>query len=166
MDPSAKKTWIEWYEKHQEQVASISENLRGIWAKMPSQAARLILICHLMRWSCNQKESLNRIERRDVEVGVRLAEYFKSHGEHVRGIIHEDPVGRITRKIVTWIARHGNTGIRPRELAQAGIAGADRAGEARKHLDRMATEGVGEWRAGARGLSGRHREPRFFLRQS
>jgi hypothetical protein len=66
LDPEAKRLWVEWYESNQRELKEIEENIRGVWAKMPSQCARLILIAHLTRWAAGETPDGDIVDRHSL----------------------------------------------------------------------------------------------------
>src|SRR5439155_12364411 len=51
LSPEAKAAWVAWYEAHAAEMADerFPKYLRGPWAKMPGQLARVALILHCVR---------------------------------------------------------------------------------------------------------------------
>jgi hypothetical protein len=163
MDGAAKDLWVEWYERHQSERLDVEENLWGVWAKMPIQAARLILISHLTRWAVGEAPSLEVADDVSVARGTALAEYFKSHARRVWGLLAERPADRVTRRVEEWLRRRKKPGIRPRDVERAGVPDIADAAEAREILGKLAATGKGEWRPAKSGLSGQKGAEYFFL---
>ena len=158
----AKEVWVEWYEEHQAQLSTIEESLRGVWAKAPRQAARLILISHLTQFADGNGVA-EHVDRLSVQRGVALVEYFKSHARRVLGILGEGEGDRTARRLVDWLNRRNNPGVRPRDVVRGSIPGIKGSDEAERYLSALAEKGLGEWQEGHKKASGQQERRRFFL---
>jgi len=163
MDESAKQCWIEWFEDHQAEIGAVEENVRGVWAKAPRQAARLVLICHLIRLAAEETTESDKIDEHSMICGLTLIEYFKSHARRVAGLLGEGKEDRSVRRLVEYLNRKGNPGVSPRDILSAKITGIRRSGEVQGILDALAASGQGEWRPGERYQSGQNGAEKFYL---
>jgi hypothetical protein len=142
-----KSLWVQWYNNHQAELMEAPDNLRGSWSKMPSQCARLILICHLLRWASEETPEKNAVDQGSVVAGTALAEYFKSHAQRVYDVLQEDTAGRLRRLAVDWIERKKNPGVSPRTLQQAKIPGIKDAKQSKTVLQDLVESERGRWEA-------------------
>jgi hypothetical protein len=163
LDEAAKRLWIDWYAHHQQELKDAPDNLRGAWAKMPSQCGRLILITHLTRWAEGGVDNSDLIDEQSVACGTALAEYFKSHARRVYAVLHESPGERTLRRVVEWIQRKANSGIRPRDVQRARVSGIQKAEEAQAVLDQLVERGEGKWGPAEQSVSGQPSRKKFYL---
>ena len=163
LDESAKKCWIEWYEDHQTEIGDVEENVRGVWAKAPSQAARLVLICHLIRLAAEETTESGTIDEHSMVCGLALIEYFKSHARRVAGLLGESSEDRLVRKVVEYLNRKRNPGVPIRDLLSAKIPGILKADKVKDILNVLVATGQGEWRPGERHSSGQNGAEKFYL---
>lgn len=77
LSPDAQKRWITWYEQHAAEVAddNFQRRLRGPWAKLPGQLARLTLILHAIV----STPLTDEVHIGALESAITLLDYFKSH---------------------------------------------------------------------------------------
>jgi len=163
-DKEAKALWIDWYDFTQKESEEIPDALRGVWSKMTGHCGRLILISHLCRWAADEVDDPCIVDKTSVVRGTLLAEYFKSHARRVMEVLSEDAKEKTLRKIVDWIKRRENPGVRPRDLLGAKLHGAKKSVDAQALLDALCERGDGEWRKISPGLSGQKKADRFFLK--
>ena len=164
MDVKAKQLWIEWFNHNQKKTEFVPESLRGVWAKMPSQCARLILIVHCTRWAAGEVNLLDRVDVQSVASGTAMAEYFKSHACRVYGLLNETEEEKTARKVVEWIRRKGNPGTSTRDLCRSRVAGIKKADDAKKIFCLLAEQGRGYWQATGDKTSGQKGRDKFHLK--
>jgi hypothetical protein len=77
LSSGAETLWAEWYCEHAAEVADekFPRQLRGPWAKMPSQFARLALTLHAL-WS---RPVEDEVAEETFAAAADLIDYFKSH---------------------------------------------------------------------------------------
>jgi hypothetical protein len=163
MDEDAKRLWVSWFNETQNELREVSETLRGAWAKMPAHCGRLILICHLCRWAAGEVGNADVVDQASVAQGTLLTEYFKSHARRVMHVLGEGEEEQEIRKIINWIKRRDNLGVKPGDVVAARIPGIKKAKEARNLLDMLVESGRGEWRTPSSDLSGQSKSEVFFL---
>jgi hypothetical protein len=78
--PAARALWRDWYQEHTDELArpDFPRRLRGPWAKLPSQAARLAFVLHLL-WEPDESELSDTTLGRALD----LVAYFKTHAKRV-----------------------------------------------------------------------------------
>ncbi|WP_345912066.1 YfjI family protein [Bacillus altitudinis] len=84
LDSKAKEVFITWYDVTEEETLATAfpETLKGIWRKLKGLHPRILLIVHLLKWSCNPGKV--NIEVIDEETVIRtnyIMEYFKTHAK-------------------------------------------------------------------------------------
>jgi hypothetical protein len=77
LSPEAEALWVTWYGQHAAEMADegFQRRLRGPWAKLPGQLARLTLILHAIASKPLEAE----VHPGVLEAAVELLDYFKSH---------------------------------------------------------------------------------------
>ena len=77
LSPEAQERWVTWYDRHAAEVADegFKRRLRGPWAKLPGQLARLTLILHALVSRPPEAE----VHPGVLEAAIQLLDYFKSH---------------------------------------------------------------------------------------
>jgi hypothetical protein len=81
LDADARALWGRWYDANADEQRDdgLSSSLKGTWAKMPSQLARLTLILHI-GWAVDADQAVQaRIPEATVAAGIVLIDYFKAH---------------------------------------------------------------------------------------
>ena len=162
-DHAAFGAWEAWYNRNQRELSKVADTVAGAWLKMPSQAARLILISHLTRWAAGEVANPDVIDKQSVDCGTAIADYFKGHLTKVYGTLYADPQEARQRRVVDWIRRRDNPGLRPRDLVTFKVAQIKTADEAKKVLSELVLLAVGEWRQPV-PRPGKQGPERFYLK--
>lgn len=73
--------WAQWYDANAEEQRddSLPSSLKGTWAKLPSQLARLTLILHITQAADRAMAVPAWIEAETLAAGADLVDYFKEH---------------------------------------------------------------------------------------
>lgn len=81
LDAGALALWREWYDVHAAEGRSddLAPSLRGTWAKLPSQLARLTLILHVARAVDAGEQVGAWVPERTIADAADLVEFFKDH---------------------------------------------------------------------------------------
>lgn len=156
----AKEAWLGWIEAHNREISSIPDSSTCLpaWAKMESQALRLMLIIHMVRQAESGLAS-QEVDARTVEMAAKLIQYFKSHSLRVyaKAVGVSAGLGRngsrsgqtvapradeaVEERVINWIRRRGNRGVQPRDIVSARIV--PDATEATAILDSLLMKGIG-----------------------
>jgi hypothetical protein len=110
--PEAKARWVEWYNRHVEEVNDPGYDAGELAAdgKLCDFAARLALILHLLTLACDptrgDTDPIPPVSRSTVEGAIRLWSYFRSHGRRARWYMTGGVGNRDARAIVDWIKRN------------------------------------------------------------
>ena len=96
LSAAAAALWSDWYGEHAAEVQAedFPRTLRGPWAKMPAQLARLALILHALR----TKPVEDEVSTETLGAAADLIDYFKAHAR--RAYRH---LARQRRDLVTAI---------------------------------------------------------------
>jgi DNA-binding HxlR family transcriptional regulator len=81
LSPEAQALWVSWYDRHAAEMTDdgFQRRLRGPWAKLPGQLARLTLILHALVSRPPEAE----VHPGVVEGAIQLLDYFKRHARRV-----------------------------------------------------------------------------------
>lgn len=103
-----RQLWREWYDETADEMRddALPASLKGIWAKLPSQLARLSLILHVS-WAADAGEAvLAIIPEETLAAAIVLADYFKAHARVVMGEVRT-PRSRLEDRILRGLAAGG-----------------------------------------------------------
>jgi hypothetical protein len=158
LTPEAYRLWVECFDANamEREAPDFPENLQGVWAKMPSQAARLALIIHCCRQV--DGETGDQVDEKTMAMAWLLVDYFRSHARRVYRQLREDPEEKKIRQVVEWMKKHGKDGVTARELARAGIS--KNVDNAKTILESMKKRGLGYFHQSG---SGRGRRKNIFI---
>jgi len=134
--------WVKCFNENAEERDALDfpENLQGVWAKMPSQAARLALIIHTCRYISGETNS-GDVDISSIASAWTLVDYFKNHARKVYKQLKEDPEDKTVRKILEWCKKHKKEEVTTRELMQAKLFKTSE--EATLHLRKMQQRSLG-----------------------
>jgi hypothetical protein len=154
--PEAKVAWTAYYDAHAEEQAQLTGDLAAAWSKLEEYAARLALVVHFTRWGADDPTLTNadRVDAASMDVGIRLATWFKGEARRVYAMLGESDADRDERRLVEWIERKGGS-VTARE-AQQGCRWLREPGAAESALNALARDGEGAWQeAPTTGKGGR-----------
>jgi hypothetical protein len=192
LSPEAKAAWVEFYNRHGSEQATLSGELASAWAKLEETAARLALVIHYARWAAeaspaefddapaieNQlfgdgakaepapvaKSAMGDVlDAESVAAGVALVEWFKAEAVRVYAMLRESGASAERRRIVDWIYAKGGS-VTARDV-QRGCRWLSARGEAETALEELVADGVGHWESIKSGRKG-HTVRRFRLAAS
>lgn len=104
----AKALWVEWVEKHRQEIVEVSESLKPTWSKSEGHTLRFALILYLLRVATNATRD-KQIDVESISGAIRLMDYYKSHAEKVYAKASEvTDKGKLARTI-QWIKKQGGT---------------------------------------------------------
>jgi len=81
LSDGAKELWRQWYDENAQAIARVNGIAQGVYAKMPSQCARLAMILHCVEQP--EKPALIRLSTSTMEKTIELTEYFRIHAHRV-----------------------------------------------------------------------------------
>src|SRR5690606_38865087 len=114
--------------------------LKGSWIKMEAHSLRLIL---LLAYSRTQPDEKVEIRMQDVEGGIKLAAYFKTHIRKAYQEIHSTEIDKRVLKAVDFIKRNGGS-TTYRNFYKCGIAGCKNHDSTDKLFKEMESRGLGK----------------------
>lgn len=107
-ESQTRQLWREWYDETADEMRddALPASLKGIWAKLPSQLARLSLILHVS-WAADAgQQPTATIPESTLAAAVVLADYFKAHARVVMGEVRT-PRSRLEDRILRGLASAG-----------------------------------------------------------
>ncbi|GGA31864.1 hypothetical protein GCM10007416_00480 [Kroppenstedtia guangzhouensis] len=119
---SPKQWWAEWFSVHRREMMDpdFPRKLRGPWAKMPNQLARMALILHMTRVVCGEVEG-NELDEISLHRGVQLVRYFKSHIRKAYNQLGKSLADKRIEEAVEWIRKRGGT-VKRRDIVSYRVA--------------------------------------------
>lgn len=140
LDESAKTAWEQWQADHEEEQAAddFVPGLRGAWAKMDSQLARIALTLHLL-W---RAETVDHFGPDDVEpvddstifMAAQVVAYFKSHLRRALGLLEITQEERQANALAEWLQSNGGK-CTLRQIYRCKIGGVKRKSDATKLVE-------------------------------
>lgn len=113
LGPDARALWREWYEETAEEHRDerLPSSLKGTWAKLPSQLARLALILHVGHAVDAGQTVGATVGVETLAEAIVLVDYFKEHARAVLGELRT-PRPQLEERILRGLAAHGPTTTR------------------------------------------------------
>lgn len=144
---------LEWHRLMEAELA-----LKGMYAKVPSHAARLCLVLHLAT-AVSSGSTNGLVQPETVEAAWRLAQYFAAHGRRVRERMTMNSRDVAYLRFVTWLQQTTSESVSARELVHKHFVKTTR--EAELLFQRASEAGLGHY-----VVETRHgqRSPRFYRR--
>lgn len=101
--------WSEWYAAHAAEMGaeSFTKSLRGPWAKMPGQLARLALILHAVDAAATNEEPDDELTETTLAAAADLVDYYKAHAKRAHRRIHRAKGGRDLALVILAALRDG-----------------------------------------------------------
>jgi hypothetical protein len=138
LSPEAKEVWVRHYDRNAAATKHFADTfspLRGVWAKMPSQAARIALILHCCKYVIGEAENL-AMDTNTIEEAWKIIDYFKSHARLVYREFRKTPEQRRADMLLGWIKKKGGkTTIR--DIYTDNIAGCQTSADALQLIDAL-----------------------------
>jgi hypothetical protein len=154
-----KRSWIEFYDEHNAEIANLSGELAAAWAKLEGYAARLALVHHLIRKVSGEGVG-EGIDAASIAAGVKLSRWFANEARRVYAVLNEDDSARHRRQLVELIEGKGGL-VTVRDWQR--IRSCRTAGDAESELDELVSAGLGSWQHLAPGPKGGRPSKRFVL---
>lgn len=147
LEADAKAAYVQWHDRHGEELASLTGDRAAAWSKLRESGARLSLIIHAVRVAAGKAAS-DDVDAESMERALRLVEWHKAETRRVYAIVGQTDEEAAERqsddRLAAWIDRHGGaTTARDLVSRVRWIATSD---EAEAALRRLVAAGRGEWR--------------------
>jgi hypothetical protein len=146
LEPAAKAAYVQWHDRHGEELAGLTGDRAAAWSKLTETGARLALIVHAVRVAAGNATSED-VDAESMDRALRLVEWHKHETRRVYSILGQTDEEAAERqsddRLAAWIERRGGT-TTARDLIAAcrWIATSD---EAEAALRRLVAAGRGEW---------------------
>ena len=147
LEADAKAAYVQWHDRHGEELAGLTGDRAAAWSKLRETAARLALIVHAVRVAVGKAASAD-VDAESMDRALQLVEWHKCETRRVYSILGQTDEEAAERqaddRLAAWIDRHGGT-TTARDLISAcrWITTSD---EAEAALRRLVAAGRGEWR--------------------
>ncbi|MFO1007730.1 MAG: DUF3987 domain-containing protein [Planctomycetaceae bacterium] len=154
LSPDAKRSYIEFYNRHATEQAELSGDLSAAWSKLEEYAGRLALIFHLVRFVASDPKLIHQVEidATSMTAAIQLTEWFKHEARRVYAMLSETEAERDQRRLADWIDRKGHP-VTPREVQQ-GCRWLKESRAAEQALQALVNGGVGTWISSPKGQPG------------
>jgi len=147
--PDALEVWKEWWQENAAEQFTASGAEAAMIGKARSWAARLALVCHMIRQAGGEPTLDNRIDADSIERGIGLARWAAREWRRVYRGMQVGGIEADDRALRQWIAARGGVAT-PRDVAR-GLAQYRGPGRAEAALQRLARSGAAEWSAAPTG---------------
>jgi hypothetical protein len=142
LTPEAKAAWVEFYDRHRDELSDLDDDLAAAWSKLEAYAARFALIFQLCSWAAGAA-GCDAVSEASIRAGIMLADWFGNEARRVYALLAESEADREDRELVELIRRKGGS-VTPRDLMRACrlfVTSAD----AEAALDVLVKAGRGQW---------------------
>ena len=136
----ARALWREWYDANSAETRDdkLPSSLKGTWAKLPSQLARLTLILHI-GWAVDAGQSVSSVvPESTLAAACDLVEYFKEHTRAVMGELRT-PRSQLEERVIRGLQEHGPSTTRTVQMEI--LAGATKYDRVKSTLERLLEDG-------------------------
>jgi hypothetical protein len=144
LEPEAAEAWRAFYHEHAVAQFNASGPVGEMLSKAEAWAARLALVCHMIRQAGREPALGDRIDANSIRRGIGLARWAAREWERVfvgmeRGSIEADD-----RALQDWLRHRGGVAT-ARDVQRHGPAAYRAPGAAEAGLQRLARSGAAEW---------------------
>ncbi|MEZ6129905.1 MAG: YfjI family protein [Planctomycetaceae bacterium] len=144
LDETARRTFIEFYNRTAQEQSGLSGDLAASWSKLEEIPARLALVFHCVQQVTSSNVEPWTCDGPTMKSAVTLAEWFKSETERIQTLLSETTEEREQRQLAEWIQQRGGV-IRERDIV-AGRRTVKDVVQAGTLLQSLVTAGFGDWR--------------------
>ncbi len=149
LDPEAAVAWRTFYEEHAGEQFAATGPVAAMMAKAEGWAARLALVCHVIRQAGSETQLANRVDADSIRRGVGLARWAAREWRRVFHGITSGAALEDDAALRQWIAARGGVAT-ARDVAR-GLTKYRGPGAAEAALQRLARSGAAEWHPRATG---------------
>ncbi len=144
LEPETATLWETFYREHAAAQFNASGPVGEMLSKAEAWAARLALVCHMIRHAGSEPTLGDRIDGDSLRRGIGLARWAAREWERVfvgmeRGSLEADD-----RALRDWLRGHGGVAT-ARDVQRHGPAAYRAPGAAEAGLQRLARSGAAEW---------------------
>ena len=142
--PDALEVWKEWWQENAEEQFTAGGAEAAMIGKARSWAARLALVCHMIRQAGGEPTLGNRIDADSIERGIGLARWAAREWRRVYRVMQVGGIEADDRGLRDWLRRRGGVAT-ARDVQRHGPAAYRAPGAAEAALSRLARAGVAQW---------------------
>jgi hypothetical protein len=103
----AKEAWVRFYNEWGSAQHAADGEQAAAMAKLEGYAPRLALIHHVVSHVADGTDDATPILQGSMQAGITLARWFANEASRVYAMLHEDESARLRRRLLEWIAAHG-----------------------------------------------------------
>ncbi len=164
LSDDGKRAWVAFYNEHAHEQVKLTGEESAAWSKLEGYAARLALLVHMIRRAAGDPTLADRelVDAASIAAGVVLARWFGNEARRVYAILGESEDGRLSRRLVEWIAGQGG-GVTVRDVTHGVRAYRGDPDKAERALSDLVEAGVGCWVTDTHGPQGGRPTQRFRL---
>jgi hypothetical protein len=167
----AKSEWVRFFNEWGKVQHGAEGEQASAMAKLEAAAARLALIHHVVSHVAAGTDDTKSIIQPSMQAGITLAHWFANEATRVYAMLHEDETSRRTRKLLEWIAAHGEPilgqpekrGVTAKDLQRSNSRRWPTSEAAGSDLESLVNAGLGEWAEDAPRPSGGRRKKWFVV---
>jgi hypothetical protein len=143
LTPEAKTAWVEYYNRHRDELIGLDDELSAAWTKLEAYTARFALIFHLSAWASGEEVNEFEIDDVSMRAAIAVSDWFGFEARRVYAVLIEPEDARRDRLLLELIRRKGSqVTSRDLKLASRQFATAD---EAEVALQGLVDAGHGKW---------------------
>jgi hypothetical protein len=145
LDEKAEAAFIEYFNRHNQEIVELEGDLAAAWAKLEETALRLALIVHCIRWASGDVKDHLLLDAESMRRGIALTEWFKYETARIYAILDENEEDRDQRRLAEWVAQHGGQ-VTVRDVMRGLRRFRDmRADDVEAALNELVAAGIGAW---------------------
>ncbi|TWU27568.1 YfjI family protein [Bythopirellula polymerisocia] len=161
LTPEAKTLWVEYYNRHRQEMTGLDDDSTSAWSKLEAYTARFALIFQLCDWAAGDASGENQIDAQAMDSAIELSDWFGAESLRMYAVLSESDEQRDTRELLDLIRRRGGS-VTPRELARSSRRYRE-AGVAEATLEELVRMKYGRWEMQASGPKGGAPTQEFVL---
>ena len=144
LEPEAADAWETFYREHAEAQFKADGPVGEMLSKAEAWAARLALVCHLIRQAGSEPTLASRIDADSITLGIRLARWAAREWQRVFEGLERGSIEADDRALRDWLRGRGGVAT-ARDVARHGPSAYRAPGAAEAALKRLAKTGAAEW---------------------
>jgi len=150
LDHSAMQAFKEFWQENAEEQFHASGAVAAMLSKAEAWAARLALVCHIVRQAGSEPTLANRIDETSILSGIGLARWAAREWRRVFGMMQTGAAEDDDRTLLGWIASRGGI-VTPRDVARGPSRYRDNPTAAEAACRRLVNQGNADWVTEATG---------------
>jgi hypothetical protein len=149
LEPDALRVFKEWWNEIGQQRQQATGPTKSMLSKAEAWAARLALVCHLIRQAGAEPALRSRIDADSITRGVGLARWAAREWTRVFRLMEQGGDDAADARLREWIvSRGGSASVRD---VRRGLRRYQAPGRAEEGLRRLVASGAAEWTADSSG---------------